>query len=95
MNVGNELHPKSLTHSVAIVSENYFVLVFVGGGGYRANIAGCIAKWGIAQMCLRRVGPLSSCFATRPFLAILEVSEMASAKTASAIVSVSTMWGRY
>ena len=34
---------------VAIVSQNYFVLVFVG---YRTIIARYVAKWGIAQMCL-------------------------------------------
>ena len=33
----------------AIVSQNYFVLVFVG---YRTIIARYVAKWGIAQMCL-------------------------------------------
>ena len=34
---------------VAIVSQNSFVLVFVG---YRIIIARYVAKWGIAQMCL-------------------------------------------
>ena len=34
---------------VAIVSQKYFVLVFVG---YRTIIARYVAKWGIAQMCL-------------------------------------------
>ena len=34
---------------VAIVSQNSFVLVFVG---YRTIIARYVAKWGIAQMCL-------------------------------------------
>ena len=34
---------------VAIVSQNSFVLVFMG---YRANIARYVAKWGIAEMCL-------------------------------------------
>ena len=34
---------------VAIVSQKYFVLVFMG---YRILIARYIAKWGIAQMCL-------------------------------------------
>ena len=33
----------------AIVSQNSFVLVFVG---YRTIIARYVAKWGIAQMCL-------------------------------------------
>ena len=33
----------------AIVSQNYFVLVFVW---YRTIIARYVAKWGIAQMCL-------------------------------------------
>ena len=33
----------------AIVSQNYFVLVFVG---YRTIIERYVAKWGIAQMCL-------------------------------------------
>ena len=33
----------------AIVSQNSFVLVFVG---YRTIIAQYVAKWGIAQMCL-------------------------------------------
>ena len=32
-----------------IVSQNSFVLVFVG---YRTIIARYVAKWGIAQMCL-------------------------------------------
>ena len=34
---------------VAIVSQNSFVLVFVG---YRTIIVRYVAKWGIAQMCL-------------------------------------------
>ena len=34
---------------VAIVSQNSFVLVFMG---YRTIIARYVAKWGIAQMCL-------------------------------------------
>ena len=34
---------------VAIVSQNVFVLVFMG---YRTIIARYVAKWGIAQMCL-------------------------------------------
>ena len=34
---------------VAIVSQFFFVLVFVG---YRTIIARYVAKWGIAQMCL-------------------------------------------
>ena len=34
---------------VAIVSQNYFVLVFMG---YRTIIARYVAKWGIAQMFL-------------------------------------------
>ena len=34
---------------VAIVSQNPFVLVFMG---YRTIIARYVAKWGIAQMCL-------------------------------------------
>ena len=34
---------------VAIVSQNIFVLVFMG---YRTIIARYVAKWGIAQMCL-------------------------------------------
>ena len=34
---------------VAIVSQNSFVLVFLG---YRTIIARYVAKWGIAQMCL-------------------------------------------
>ena len=34
---------------VAIVSQNSFVLVFMG---YRTLIARYVAKWGIAQMCL-------------------------------------------
>ena len=34
---------------VAIVSQNHFVLVFIG---YRTIIARYVAKWGIAQMCL-------------------------------------------
>ena len=34
---------------VAIVSQNYFVLVFMG---YRTIIARYVAKWGIAQVCL-------------------------------------------
>ena len=34
---------------VAIVSQNYLVLVFLG---YRTIIARYVAKWGIAQMCL-------------------------------------------
>ena len=39
---------------VAIVSQNPFVLVFMGGGGYRTIIARYVARWGIAQMCLRK-----------------------------------------
>ena len=34
---------------VAIVSQNSFVLVFMG---YRTSLARYVAKWGIAQMCL-------------------------------------------
>ena len=34
---------------VAIVSQNFFVLIFVG---YRTIIAQYVAKWGIARMCL-------------------------------------------
>ena len=34
---------------VAIVSESFFVLVFMG---YRTIIARCVAQWGITQMCL-------------------------------------------
>ena len=34
---------------VAIVWQNFFVLVFMG---YRTLIARYVAKWGIAQMCL-------------------------------------------
>ena len=34
---------------VAIVSQNYFVPVFMG---YRTIIARYVAKWGIALMCL-------------------------------------------
>ena len=34
---------------VAIVSQNSFVLAFMG---YRTIIARYVAKWGIAQMCL-------------------------------------------
>ena len=34
---------------VAIVSQNSYVLIFMG---YRTNIARCVAKWGIAQMCM-------------------------------------------
>ena len=34
---------------VAIVSQNFFVLVFMG---YRTIIARYVAKWGIAQVCL-------------------------------------------
>ena len=34
---------------VAIVSQNLFVLVFMG---YRTIIARYVAKWGFAQMCL-------------------------------------------
>ena len=37
---------------VAIVSQNYFALVFVG---YRTIIARYVAKWGIAQMCLCKI----------------------------------------
>ena len=37
---------------VAIVSQSYFVLVFVG---YRTIIARYDAKWGIAQMCLCKI----------------------------------------
>ena len=33
----------------AIVSQNFFVLVFLG---YRTSIARYVAKWGIALMCL-------------------------------------------
>ena len=34
---------------VAIVSQNSFVLAFVG---YRTIVARYVAKWGIAEMCL-------------------------------------------
>ena len=34
---------------LAIVSQNYFVVVFVGN---RTIIARYVGKWGIAQMCL-------------------------------------------
>ena len=37
---------------VAIVSQNFFALVFVG---YRTIIARYVAKWGIAQMCLCKI----------------------------------------
>ena len=37
---------------VAIVSQNFSVLVFMG---YRTTIARYVAKWGIAQMCLCKI----------------------------------------
>ena len=37
---------------VAIVSQNSFVLVFMG---YRTIIAQYVAKWGIARMCLCKI----------------------------------------
>ena len=37
---------------VAIVSQNFFVLVFMG---YRTVIARYVAKWGIARMCLCKI----------------------------------------
>ena len=36
----------------AIVSQNFFVLVFMG---YRTIIARYVAKWGIARMCLCKI----------------------------------------
>ena len=37
---------------VAIVSQNFFALVFMG---YRTNIARYVAKWGIARICLCKI----------------------------------------
>ena len=42
-------HLSYLPILVAIVSQNAFVLIFLG---YRTLIARYVAKWGIAQMCL-------------------------------------------
>ena len=44
----------------AIVSQNSFVLVFVG---YRTIITRYVAKWGIAQMCLRETKYEGGCIA--------------------------------
>ena len=59
----------------AIVSQNFFVLVFMG---YRTIIARYVAKWGIAQMCLCKLSTKGVLTSLKKYRAIWGIAAIVS-----------------